>query len=118
MDSIVVDVWLYGDLSRYGGREDSTGHAHLPVRLPAGSRLEDLLAHLGLPTEKRGLTFINGTLTATPKKQPDLQRLLEHDDRIALFHLKSMWPFQYRDGAQLSSELNRSLQGDDHSHTL
>jgi len=33
-----------------------------------------------------------------PGLQPDLGHALRDGDRVALFHLKSMWPFQYRHG--------------------
>ena len=45
-----------------------------------------------------------------PGIQPDLDNMLDEGDRIALFHLKSMWPFQYRDGASLGKELEEALK--------
>ena len=99
---MIVDVWLYGPLARYGGNEDNISFANKKVELAAKSTLNDLLAHLNLPTNKRGMTFINYKLTAMPGIQPDLDRILNDGDRIALFHLKSMWPFQYRDGATMA----------------
>jgi hypothetical protein len=114
---ILVDVWLYGPLAQPWGRKDGTpGYAHVPVELSGECVLRDLLNRLGLPTEERGLTFINGKLTATPGTQPDLETVLKHNDRIALFHLKSMWPFQYRDGAQVSSALAQRLRDRGPSH--
>jgi sulfur carrier protein ThiS len=109
MASIAVDVWLYGPLARYAGARARKGHAHLEVALPAGSRMRDLLAQLELPTEERGITFINGDLSALPDLQPDLDHLLQDGDRVALFHLRSMWPYQYRDGAASIPELARAL---------
>jgi hypothetical protein len=108
---IRIDVWLYGPLARYGGAADCGSHANLALELAEGSRLRDLLSHLGLPTEERGITFINGTLSAMPGLQPDLDQPLTNGDRVALFHLKSMWPYQYRDGAALNPELARALSG-------
>jgi hypothetical protein len=109
METIIVDVWLYGPLARYGGAAASKSHANLQPELPAGSRIRDLLAHLALPTEERGITFINGDLSAMPGLQPDLDHLLEDGDRVAFFHLKSMWPAQYRDGAALAADLARTM---------
>jgi hypothetical protein len=103
---ITVDLWLYGPLSRYGAAGDESSHVNTQVRLPRASRLRDLLSHLELPTGERGFTFINGKLTATPGNQPDLDTALHDGDRVAFFHLKSMWPMQYRDGAQASPDLN------------
>jgi sulfur carrier protein ThiS len=106
MDTITVDVWLYGPLARYGGDTARPSYAHLPVELPAGSTMQDLLRHLALPAEERGITFINGDLSALPGRQPDLQHPLADGDRVAFFHLKSMWPYQYRHGAAQTPELD------------
>lgn len=110
MPSIILDVWLYGPLSRYGGDANRGHSAHLSVELPAEATLADLLARLHLPTEERGITFINGDLSAMPGLQPDLDHPLQDGDRVALFHLKSMWPFQYRDGAALVPELAAAMR--------
>ena len=108
-ETITVEVWLYGPLARYGGDAAGKTHANLHLELPAGSRIQDLLNRLELPTEERGITFINGDLSAMPDLQPDLDHLLEDGDRVAFFHLKSMWPAQYRDGAALAPGLARSM---------
>ena len=110
MDRVVcVNVWLYGPLARYAGPAARLGYARLDVQLPAGSRVRDLLAHLGLPTEERGITFINGELSAMPGLQPDMDHPLHEGDRVAFFHLKSMWPAQYRDGAALAPGLREEM---------
>jgi sulfur carrier protein ThiS len=112
MHKIVVDVWLYGPLACYGDNKNSVSFANCKVELSKNSSLKDLLNHLNLPTEERGITFINGKLTAMPGIQPDLDSQLEEGDRIALFHLKSMWPFQYRDGASLGKGLEEAFKKD------
>lgn len=109
MEKITIDVWLYGPLARYGGKAASRSHANLKPQLPAGSRMRDLLEHLNLPSAERGITFINGDLSAMPGLQPDLDQLLQDGDRVALFHLKSMWPAQYRDGAALAPGLAQAM---------
>ena len=109
MDRIRVNVWLYGPLARYGREAAKKSHANMHLELATGSRLRDLLECLGLPTEKRGITFINGDLSAMPGLQPDLDHVLEDGDRVAFFHLKSMWPAQYRDGAALSPGMKRAM---------
>jgi sulfur carrier protein ThiS len=106
---INIDTWLYGDLARYGGVADQGSFANLLVTLPEGSLVKDLLAELKLPTEERGITFINGNLSALPDVQPDLDHILMNGDRVAFFHLRSMWPYQYRHGAAMISELSASL---------
>ena len=105
MSEITIDTWLYGELSRYGGQANRRSYANPQVRLPAGSTVRDLLAQLDMPTEERGITFINGQLSAMPGLQPDLGHVLRDGDRVALFHLVSMWPFQYRHGVAMVSEM-------------
>jgi sulfur carrier protein ThiS len=112
VDKIMVDVWLYGPLAQYGGSAARKSYANLQVELPSGSQMHDLLQSLALPSEERGITFINGNLSAMPGLQPDLEHPLEDGDRVAFFHLKSMWPFQYRHGASQIPELARATGGD------
>jgi len=107
--SIIIDTWLYGELAHYGGQADQGSFANLLVSLPEGSTVKDLLAALEMPTEERGLTFINGNLSALPDVQPDLDHILLNGDRVAFFHLRSMWPYQYRQGAAMISELSTTL---------
>jgi len=78
------------------------------------------LARLGIPSEKRGITFINGKLSAMPGLQPDLDHILNNNDRVAFFDLRSMWPFQYRHGAVMTEEMTQSLhneEGEGLNHT-
>jgi len=109
-DMLQIDVWLYGNLSRYGGEADQKSHAHLMVSLPAGSSMADLLAAINMPTAERGITFINGDLSAMPGLQPDLPHKLVDGDRVAFFHLTSMWPFQYRHGVAMIDEMSSAMQ--------
>jgi hypothetical protein len=109
METIAVEVWLYGPLARYGGKAAGKSHTSLQLDLPAGSRIRDLLQYLALPTKERGITFINGDLSAMPGLQPDMDHLLKNGDRVAFFHLKSMWPYQYRDGAALAPDMERAV---------
>ncbi len=67
--------------------------------------MADLLSYLEMPTEERGITFVNGELSAMPGLQPDMGHVLHDGDRVAFFHLKSMWPFQYRHGVPMISEM-------------
>lgn len=110
MANITVEVWLYGPLSRYGGDAARKTHANLNLELPPGSRVRDVLDRLGMPTEERGITFINGDLSAMPGLQPDLDQELADGDRVAFFHLKSMWPAQYRHGAGLAPGLEGAMK--------
>lgn len=110
MGTIEVEVWLYGPLACYGGSDDNIS-AVCHLDLPQGSVLCDVLEHLDMPTAERGITFINGDLSAMPGLQPDLDTPLEDGDRVAFFHLKSMWPFQYRHDVAMSSALEDSVAG-------
>lgn len=108
-NQINLDVWLYGELARYGGEDHQPGYANIKVSLPQGSTIQTLLTTLNLPSEERGITFINGNLSAMPGVQPDLDHLLNDGDRVAFFHLRSMWPFQYRFGISMTDEMTHSL---------
>jgi len=74
--------------------------------------MADLLAQLGMRAEERGITFINGQLSAMPGLQPDLGHILHNGDRVGLFDIKSMWPFQYRHGATLTDEMARAMDAE------
>ena len=109
MSDVIVDVWLYGTLARYGGERQQPSFANMQLSLPHGSTLAALLACLGMPTEERGITFINGQLSAMPGLQPDLGHTLHGGDRVAFFDLRSMWPFQYRHGAAMTDEMAQAV---------
>lgn len=104
-----MDVWLYGSLSVYGGEANQGSFAHLQMVLPEGSTVAHLLDVLKLRTEERSITFINGKLSAMPGLQPDLGHVLRSGDRVAFFDPKSMWPFQYRQGAAMTEEMAQAM---------
>lgn len=110
MENILVDVWLYGPLSRYGGEQDQGSHAHLNLEMPAGSTVGDLVELLEIPGQERGITFINGNLAALPGLEADLSVTLWEGDRVGIFHRRSMWPFQYRFGAHTTPELQEAFR--------
>ncbi len=112
MSTISLDLHLYGALASYV-TSDTPGYANLQVSLPENSNIGDLLIYLGIPTGERGITFINGNLSALPGLQPDLEQVLHNNDRVAFFDLKSMWPFQYRQGAMMTNEMSRKIYTDD-----
>jgi len=110
VSEIALDVWLYGELARYGGPADRRSFANVPARLPAGSTVSGLLAFLKIPSEARGITFINGQLSAMPGLQPDIGHVLGDGDRVAFFDPRSMWPFQYRNGVPMAGEMADAMQ--------
>jgi sulfur carrier protein ThiS len=104
-------LWIHGCtvIARYGGEAQQIGFANLHLNLPESSTIGDVLATLKMPTEERGITFINGDLSAMPGMQPDLNHILKDGDRVAFFHLKAMWPFQYRHGAAMIPEMANAM---------
>ena len=106
---MLIDVWLYGPLAKYGDKDAIPSYSNPQVTLPDGATLSDLLTYLAMPTEERGITFINGDLSAMPGLQPDLGHALKDGDRVAFFHLRSMWPFQYRHGVGMISEMTSAM---------
>ncbi len=112
MDTLRIDVWLYGSLAEFGREARQPSYANLAVSLAPGGTISDLLAAIHMPSEQRGITFINGSLSAMPGLQPDLDHALQDGDRVAFFDLRSMWPFQYRHGAAMIEEMKQALLED------
>ncbi len=106
---ITVEVWLYGPLAQYAGDQSQGGYAHLLLQFPDEARMGDLLERLGMPLEEKGITFVNAQLTDMPGLAADLELALRDGDRVGFFHKRSMWPFQYRHGADLSPQLKEAM---------
>ena len=109
MKTIKVETWLYGPIARYAGEQSQGSYAQLDLEMPAGSTMRDLLARLGLPQEEKGITFVNGKLAALPGLDTDHDMILHDGDRVGISHRRSMWPFQYRFGANLTSKLQETF---------
>jgi len=109
MTEISIDTWLYGILGKYGGDENERIFANLQIPIDENSTMKDLLEKLKMPTEERGITFINGNLSAMVGLQPDLIHVLKNKDRVAFFHLNAMWPFQYRLGIKMEDEMTDAM---------
>lgn len=116
MSALHIDLWLYGGLARYGGEADQGSFANMDLELPEGGTVRDLIARLEIPNEERGISFINGELSAMPGLQPDLDHVLQDGDRVAFFHLHSMWPFQYRFGAPAIEEMSKAMHENQGTH--
>ena len=110
MATIQVEVWLYGPIARYAGEESQGSHAELHLQLPEGSCVQDLLDHLKLPAEEKGITFVNGRLAVLPGLDTDRDTVLHDGDRVGISHRRSMWPFQYRFGAHLTPQLQDTFR--------
>ncbi len=110
MAKICVEVWLYGPIAKYAGEQSQGSHAQLHLEFPAGSTIADLLAHLSIPSEERGITFVNGSLAALAGLEADCAIELQEGDRVGISHRKSMWPFQYRFGASQTAEIQETFR--------
>ncbi len=104
-----IDVWLYGELRHYAKGENQIGFARVAPEVPESFRMRDLLDMLEMPSQARGITFVNGNLSALPGFQPDLEHVFVDGDRVALFDLLSMWPFQYRNGAAMTEAMRQAV---------
>ena len=122
MTTIHLEIWLCGPLAQYAGEANQGSYAQLNLEMPEGSTVQDLICQLEIPAEERGITFVNGNLAALPGLEADLDLVLHDGDRVGIFHRKSMWPMQYRFGAQLTSQLQdtfrqRQDRGVHHAYT-
>ena len=106
---IHLDVWLYGPVAAYAGDREQSSHANLRLDMPDGSTIGSLLDHFGIPSEEKGMIFVNGQLTDMPGLDVGRFHELKDGDRVGIFHRKTMWPFQYRHGASISPELAEAL---------
>jgi sulfur carrier protein ThiS len=110
MDTMHIELWLYGPIAKFAGEKSRGSHAHIDLELPEGSTMQDLLDQIELPPEEKGITFINGKLAALPGVDADRSVVLEDGDRVGISHRRSMWPFQYRFGANLTSEIQETFK--------
>jgi hypothetical protein len=111
--NMTVDVFLYGQLAGYIPTAGHCGYANASVHVGEHCTVRDLLVELGIPPEKRGVTFINGKLSAMAGMRPDMEHVLADGDRVAFFDLNSMWPFQYRYGAPMVDEMRMAMSSGD-----
>jgi len=108
---VKIDLWLYGELSRYGNESgEERAFAHLFLELREGATVGNMLDVLGMPSEARGLTFINGAISSMPGLYPDLNHVLSDGDRVGIFPPVSMLPFHYREGAPVVKEMAGALE--------
>ncbi|MBN1314146.1 MAG: MoaD/ThiS family protein [Anaerolineales bacterium] len=107
---ISIDLWLYGPLAKYGGSANRGSHANLTLEFPDNSTMQQLMDRLDLPADEKGITFINRQLSDMPGLAADRNHELHDGDRVAIFHTKSMWPFQYRHDVAASPELKEAMR--------
>ena len=116
MNSIMVNVRLYGELSCYGKTiQQGENYSTINVQLPLGSTLEDLLEVLLMCTKERGFTFINEKMSATPNIQPDLNYQMQDDDRVLFFPFK-MLPTHLQFDMKMTDKMTRTVRTDENSN--
>ncbi len=107
---ISLEVWLYGPLARYAPVPGKGSYSQFVLSLSDGATVADLMRELGIPSDEKGITFVNGDLTDMPGLSADLDRVLHDGDRVGLLHKRSMWPFQYRFLAKTSPEFEEAVR--------
>jgi len=105
-----IDVWLYGELARYAGAGETPAYGHCLVDLTEEATMRDLMTHLAIPLDKKGITLINAIMSDMPGLGADLDHALQDGDRVGLFAPSHAWPFQYRFGARMLPELEAALR--------
>jgi hypothetical protein len=113
LESLTVDVRLYGELSCYAKSNHHTGnYSNINARLPLGSTLKDLMDDLLMCTSERGFTFINEKMSAMPNAQSDLDYRLQDGDRVIFFPFKTA-PNQLHFDMKLTDRMKRIVRTDD-----
>jgi hypothetical protein len=118
MNSINVNVTLYGPLARIKGKRHVV---NFDIELEPGTHKGDLLALLGISLEERSYLFINSVLCDVPGLDSGCGEVLQDGDHIGIFSINHMWPYQYRDGIPMSENLKKALQNRGvmhHSYTV
>lgn len=104
---IKIDVNLYGSISSYYGGKHI---AQITLDMPSGVTKGELLAHLGIPDAERGYLFINAVLFDVPGLITDNHTYLKDGDHVGIFSADRVWPYQYRDGINMSPGLQKALK--------
>jgi len=107
MSVIQVNLTLYGSLATFAGGKYI---AQKKVTLKAGATIRDLLDHFSIPYKQKSYLFINAVLCDVPGLQASLDEPLDNEDRVGIFSLQHMWPYQYRDGIRMSGTLTETLR--------
>jgi hypothetical protein len=106
MQSIKVNVSLYGSIARFGNGRHV---AQVDVSLEPGARVPQLLAQLHIPEAERGYLFINAMLCEVPGLATAPGEPLHDGDHVGIFSTDRLWPYQYRDGVRMSEDLKEAL---------
>ena len=107
MPSIKVSVALYGSLAKAAGHKHI---ANLELNMEPNSNKADLLTKLGVIEEEIGFMFINSVLCGMPGVSVEFDRPLQDGDHLGIFSTTHMWPYQYRDGINMTENLKQALR--------
>lgn len=107
LNTIQVSVSLYGSIARYGGGHHVSSEV---MELPKGSTKGDLIRLLGIPETERGYLFVNAVLFDVPDLYTGRGIELRDGDHVGIFAYDRVWPYQYRDGVQMTEELKRLME--------
>ena len=107
MNSIQVNTSLYGPLAQYAGGKYI---AQKSVELKDNASIRDLMDYFGIPYDQKSYLFINAVLCDMPGLLASLDEPLKDGDRVGIFSLQHMWPYQYRDGIRMSETLTETLR--------
>jgi|GEM_PF-473769 len=107
LNTIHVNVSLYGSISKYLG---GTHVAMKVLEVPEGASKGDLLREIGIQESERGYLFINAVLCDVPGLNTGDGQLLKDGDHLGVFSIDRIWPYQYRDGVNMSPELVTALK--------
>lgn len=110
MAEITVSITLFGELVCYGNQTKPASYTTFDVKLPVGSALKDLLAYLLMCTNERGITYINGLVSAMPDIQPDLDYVLQKNDHVAMLPAQKVWQIQQRSSLLMTAQMSAALQ--------
>ncbi len=102
-----INVTLYGPLAKFAGGKYI---AQKVVQLEDKAVVRDLLDYFGIPYDQKSYLFINAILCDMPGLLASLDEPLKDEDRVGIFSLQHMWPYQYRDGIRMSETLAETLR--------
>ncbi len=107
MPAINVNVTLYGPLAKFAGGKYI---AQKVVKFEENAAVRDLLDYFEIPYDQKSYLFINAILCDMPGLMASLNEPLKDKDRVGIFSLQHMWPYQYRDGIRMSETLTETLR--------
>jgi sulfur-carrier protein len=73
---MLIQVKLFATLRRYAG--DTSPGQPIPVELPAGATLQDLVELLGIPLQETKIAYVNA-------KAQELDWVLQPGDEVGIF---------------------------------